>query len=454
MPPPSASRQRAPTRSSARLGVRRPARLPRPVPVRLPQALTLIAVVHSKADAAPRHAHAVDVEVEVVPLVGPQSTMISTTPLKIAWARIVGPIRRSRYAPTPSATPTADRTITRPMLPVPAPDRSGRNRRRRAWRTTVTTAPNRAAQAAHHDATEHHLLDERCCHDRGDRQRDDVGAVGVDVGDALGVAGQGDVEHEDERRDGDLHDQRRDPDDRTPAGIAPPEPQPNIGAQPPGPPAPADVPAPRDRRSVSHRRQQRDVHDAAATRSATARRSTTGRRPTTPTGLQVHRPQRRSGGTGAVRPGGGTDDCHRELGRRGPAMPVEVAKAGPAVRVRVPARWGRRRWWELVIGQGGSRSGGRRSVLGCAAPPSMPRPTLPRCGTTRSPTRSAASSSRSPATPRSTWRSSAPGSPALWTGLLPRGSRPDAADRRARTRDGRVRRQRTQRRVVLGAAAR
>ena len=39
------------------------------------------------------------------------------------------------------------------------------------------------------------------------------------------------------------------------------------------------------------------------------------------------------------------------------SMSVEVARAGPSVRIRVPARRGRRGWWELCHGQGAITGG-------------------------------------------------------------------------------------------------
>ena len=100
----------------------------------------------------------------------PVSTMIITTPLKIAWATIVGPMPTQRSTPrhrTRCRPP--DSTIARPMLPTP---RTGST-----WATPNSTPcsddredhrhPCCAGTTQHH-ASEHHLLD----HGRGDHGGD------------------------------------------------------------------------------------------------------------------------------------------------------------------------------------------------------------------------------------------------------------------------------------------
>lgn len=69
------------------------------------------------------------------------STSASTTPLKIACAIITGPMRRSRYAAAPSATPTPDRIATNPMLPVPRTGSTWANPNSTACSAIVTTTP-------------------------------------------------------------------------------------------------------------------------------------------------------------------------------------------------------------------------------------------------------------------------------------------------------------------------
>ena len=192
------------------------------------------------------------------------------------------------------------------MLPAPRTGSKCAEPKKTAWRATAATAPIRARKPRITTPRNTISSTSGAATTAVIASAIDVGAVGVDVRDTLGVARQGDVEGDDQQRDGDLHDERRDPDERTPAGVAPLEPQPHIGTQLAGPPAAADIPAPRDRRSVPHGRQQRDVHDERPLEAATACRSTTGHPPTMPTGLQVHRPPRRAGGTGAARPAGRT----------------------------------------------------------------------------------------------------------------------------------------------------
>jgi len=70
----------------------------------------------------------------------PVSNRIITTPLKIAWATMVGPIRRRRYAAVPSETPTLDRISASPMLPSPRTGSTCATPNKTPWSRIATAA--------------------------------------------------------------------------------------------------------------------------------------------------------------------------------------------------------------------------------------------------------------------------------------------------------------------------
>ena len=208
--------------------------------------------------------------------------MSSTTPLKIAWATIVGPIRRSRNAAAPNAMPTPDSTITRPTLPRPRTGSTCAASEQHALEDDRQHRRRRAPQPAQHHAAEHHLLHDRRGDDGGDHDRHDVRPVRLQVGDAVGVVGDRHAEADDDGGDHDLCAERREPDHRAPPEVGPPWREADVGPQRIAPPAPADVPAPQHRRAVSKDREDQDVDDERPLEVGRALRARTSRRSARP----------------------------------------------------------------------------------------------------------------------------------------------------------------------------
>ena len=71
-------------------------------------------------------------------------------------------------------------------------------------------------QAAQHEPAEHELLDERRGDDGRQQQRDDVGAIGVDVADAFGVPDERDAGQLDDEQHRQLASERGEPDESAP----------------------------------------------------------------------------------------------------------------------------------------------------------------------------------------------------------------------------------------------
>ncbi len=116
-----------------------------------------------------------------------------------------------------------------------------------------------AAQAAHHDAPEHHLLDDRRRDHRGDDERHHIGPIGADLLDPFGVSHQRHSERHEDGPDSDLGADCAEPDHRPPAEVRESRGQTDVGAEVAGSPTSTGVSTPPERRPVPDGGEHRDV---------------------------------------------------------------------------------------------------------------------------------------------------------------------------------------------------